>query len=545
MSLFRKYILLIVILIIQLEGNAKELYVSPSGNDADIGSLELPWQSINKANKELQPGDILYLREGRYNNAIQPLNNGVEGSPIIYTNYPGERPVIHSLPTGANLSGKEYIVINHIHFENCNYFIRSYPNGFKYSIIKDCTMKDQTGWCGIEIGDGCDFNRIYNNYINSSGVEGDCIHIGMDAVGEEFGAHYNLITNNECTGALHGGICCAGDKTTYNIIRNNYVHNIGDNNIATGALTSYVLIEGNRLHNPGIDADGASAIQLRSENSIIRKNIMTRNIDLDIDNTAGALELQVTDNRPYNRNNKIYHNVIYNFNQNGSIWYGIKLSVYTDKVQFGPNIFKNNIIYKNGSLFNNGCQIAYTRNITDNPVDVFDGNLISNGINSEQVIYFFEYNKLYLSLKNAMNSHPDIFLNKNIDTDPLFVNEEIYDFQLKESSPCIDTGTALTTCLTAGSGYQIFVEDASYFCDGWHLIEGDIIQVGNNHQVKLVSVDYLNNILTINQSIVWRQNDPVSLSFKGKAPDIGAFEFNGNSDLTAPSPPVGIKVINP
>jgi len=526
--------------------SAGEYYVAPDGNDLNSGTIDHPWQTIHKANLELQPGDIVYIREGHYKETIRPSRSGREQAPITYSQYANEVAVVHSRPEGVQLSGCRYIIIQELHFENCTYFVRSYPEGFDHCIIQNCVMKKQTGWCGIEIGDGCSYNKILDNYIDSFSIEGDCIHIGRDEIGEQFGAKHNLVANNECTGAMHSGICCAGDKTQFNIIRNNYVHDIGDINIVTGALTSWVLIEDNRCHNSGIDPDGACAIQIRSEKSIVRRNILTRDIDVDIEKDAAALELQATIERPYVRQNKIYHNVIYNFNQGNTRWDGIKLAVYDTNVQFGTNIFKNNIIYKNGIGNSRGYQIAYSRVVNTLPDDLFDGNLIRGNLTNENVIYFFEYNKQNLTLEQAKQRHPAIFLTKNIDTSPLFINENNFNFHLRESSPCIDGGSFLTKTMIAGSGNQIQVKDAGYFCDGWGITDGDIIRVASQKPAKIVRIDYDNNILIIDQSLNWQQGDPVSLNYFGEAPDIGAYEyFESGGDALAPFPPQNVKVINP
>ena len=539
------FFIIVLLILICLNSNsiiAETYYLASNGNNTNPGTFKNPWQTIQHANLLLRAGDTLFIRQGYYRETIQPSNNGVESAPIFYSCYQNETPVIRDRPEGANLSGSSYIIINGIHFENCNYFVRSYPNGFDHCTIKNCVMKNQTGWCGIEIGDGCSYNKIIDNFIDSNGVEGDCIHIGMDAVGEEFGAKYNLVANNECPGAMHSGICCAGDKTQFNIIRDNYIHEIGDINIVTGALTSWVLIQGNRCHNPGIDPDGACAIQVRSEHTIIRNNILSRDAHSEIDRSAAALELQSTDDRPFVRQNKIYNNVIYNFNQGNAPWSGIKLAVYNKEIQFGPNIFKNNIIYKNGTGTKKGYQIEFSRAVETPPIDQFDANLIRGEIADDKVVYFFEYQRQQLSLAQAKQQYSYIFLSSNIDASPLFVDEQNFDFHLQKSSPCIDAGAFLTTTISAGSGDQIRVEDAGYFCDGWGIVDGDMIKIGFRPLVKIVNIDYANNLIKINQSIDWQPGEPVSLDFSGLTPDIGAFEFHTTNDAFAPFPPQNVKI---
>ena len=524
---------------------ATEYYISPDGKDSNVGTLTFPWRSIQRANESLRPGDTVYLREGYYTETIRPTNSGTPANSITYSGYQSEKAVIYSRPEGAQLTGKQYITIKKLHFETCHYFIRSYPDGFDHCIIEDCIMEDQTGWCGIEIGDGSTYNRVRRNYVDSNFIEGDCIHIGKDEVGEQWGAQYNIVEGNEVMHAKHGGITCAGDKTRFNIIRNNYVHDIGDNCLATGALVAWVLIEGNRIHNPGIDADGASGIQIRSEYTIVRRNIMTHNADIDIDLDAAGIVFQATNERPYVRYNKTYSNVIYNFDQPTTPWHGIKLAVYTSIAPFGPNIFKNNIIYKNGINNSLGFQVFYSRVVQNSPSDEFHSNLIRASNDNEQVIYFFEYSNQRLMLDQAEQAYPYIFKDTNIDMDPMFVNEAGNNFELQAGSPCIDGGSFLTRTTTSGNGYQIFVEDAQYFCDGWFITDGDIIRVGSNEPVQILNIDYNSNIIEIDRDISWEINDGVSLNFYGSAPDIGAFEYYIPPDYSAPAPPSNIIILNP
>jgi hypothetical protein len=521
---------------------AKDYYIAPYGNDKNLGTYNYPWRTITKANLQLQPGDVVYIRQGYYRETIEPAQSGTDGLPIIYSGYQNETAVIHSRPTGVYLSGKKFIIIQKLHFENCNYFIRSYPNGFDFCEIKDCVMKNQSGWCGVEIGDGCSHNKVVNNIIASGEIEGDCLHIGKDDFGEEWGAQFNMVEGNECSGALHGGICCTGDKTRFNIIRNNYVHHIGDNAIATGAKAEWTIIEGNRIYNPGTDRDGASAMQIRTENTIIRFNVMYRDINQDIDNGAAALVLQSTNEFPFVRNNKIYHNVIYNFGQANTQWHGIQLAAFNTETEFGPNTFKNNIIYKNGMGAQEGYQVAFTRSVKSMPVDFFEGNLICKDKANDPVIYFFEFNRATLSLKQAKQSYPAIFQTTNIDVSPKFADEINYNFHLQTSSPCIDAGSFLTRTLNSGTGKEIRLEDASYFCDGWNISKGDVIKIGSADPMTIVKVNYSTHVVTIAQSITWQIDDPVSLHYVGTAPDIGAFEFATQRNASAPIPPQNVKL---
>jgi hypothetical protein len=54
------------------------LYVSPTGRDADDGSADRPWLTIQHAANSVQPGNTVCVRPGAYNEAFQPdLYTGV------------------------------------------------------------------------------------------------------------------------------------------------------------------------------------------------------------------------------------------------------------------------------------------------------------------------------------------------------------------------------------------------------------------------------------------------------------------------------------
>ena len=78
--------------------SAADYYVSPSGNDANNGtSVSSAWRTIAKANGVLRAGDTLHMRGGEYvDDPIVPSASGRSGSPIVYTAYQNERPVLTS-----------------------------------------------------------------------------------------------------------------------------------------------------------------------------------------------------------------------------------------------------------------------------------------------------------------------------------------------------------------------------------------------------------------------------------------------------------------
>ena len=97
---FRLFLFLLINLIIlqnvySSEIMSKSYYVSEQGEDSNLGSLESPFRTIQKAVDTMKAGDTCYIREGRYHEAINFDNlQGEEGSPIRILAYNNERVVI-------------------------------------------------------------------------------------------------------------------------------------------------------------------------------------------------------------------------------------------------------------------------------------------------------------------------------------------------------------------------------------------------------------------------------------------------------------------
>jgi len=86
---------------------AATLYVAPNGNDADPGSSDKPFASIQRAHKEVKPGDTILVHGGRYEMTEKQIadedriwasvilidKSGTEKKPIRIAACPGEQPV--------------------------------------------------------------------------------------------------------------------------------------------------------------------------------------------------------------------------------------------------------------------------------------------------------------------------------------------------------------------------------------------------------------------------------------------------------------------
>lgn len=77
--------------------DAANYYVSKSGNDSNDGSVSAPFLTLQKAAETLVAGDTCYIREGVYEETLQPTNSGTSEAPITFTAFPGEDVVITAM----------------------------------------------------------------------------------------------------------------------------------------------------------------------------------------------------------------------------------------------------------------------------------------------------------------------------------------------------------------------------------------------------------------------------------------------------------------
>ncbi|MBM4466484.1 MAG: CSLREA domain-containing protein [Chloroflexi bacterium] len=69
-------------------------YVSPDGDDANPGSFDQPWRTIQHAVDSVGPGDTIWVRGGTYNEGVNITASGLPGLPITLIGYPGEKAIL-------------------------------------------------------------------------------------------------------------------------------------------------------------------------------------------------------------------------------------------------------------------------------------------------------------------------------------------------------------------------------------------------------------------------------------------------------------------
>jgi hypothetical protein len=330
-----------------------------------------------------------------------------------------------------------------------------------------------------------------------------------------------------------GGHHVLGINGRYNTVRNSFFHNeawcpysgtdYGNRSIfVVGATNSAFginnLIENNRIgysdrpvDQPG---DGVSVFVMAGDKNIVRYNSIFRASTAGLAFGTGAA-YPVAPSYNYVYNNNLFDNG--QDELGGLDQCGISFNDWGHPGTIQGNVFKNNILYSNGTPV---CSYGFS------------------GVNQNDQTF-----------ANNWEEAGDPKYTDISGTDP--TSKTNPNFNLQSDSPAIDAGGALTTIAAAdtGSGTLLEVTDARYFQDGtWApsgTVDADWIAVGTVDNIVQIS-SISGNTITLSNLIsrqdgdlVWLYKDSDgTIVLYGSAPDAGAYEFSETG--TAPSAPTNL-----
>ena len=288
------------------------------GSDANMGTQDQPWQTIQKAVNTLTAGDMVYVRGGQYDgikNGWHFQNSGAQSQPITLTNYPGEQ-VIFKITTATrndhqifscntnptqplswntpkadhiriigtdvlpqvlsnNVESKKGIVIQGIEGEQSAGVIAS-----------DCDYWEIAGVDFVEVSYGIftsknNWQTMEEHSTDNWYVHDNRVYIYYRESGMQFNGDDNLIVNNEIykvSDRLDTPYGCQllnilGD---HNIIRGNILSRAGSAADCGGILFEWDLADANLVERnliydvpTGLDIEGG-------DDNIIRNNVIYR-----------------------------------------------------------------------------------------------------------------------------------------------------------------------------------------------------------------------------------------------------------------------------
>lgn len=392
---------------------ANAYFVSLTGNDANPGTLNKPWRTIQKAADTVQPGNTVYIRGGVYNESsrIKLRTSGTDGNYITFSNYPGETVTIDGAGVKwsyywdclFDLQSKSYIKITGLRIINSHYIgIGSVPDtlGCQHIIIQNCSTYNTKG-PGIAVYHGKDIT-IDNNSVEMgcTGTVSTQENISLSDI-DTFAITNNHVFNctNNIPGAGGEGIDvkngCANGVISYNLV--NDVYKVGIYIDAYGKHQYNIEVFGNKVYNT------TSGIAVAVEKSGLLENV------------------------------NIYNNLVYN-----CIYWGLTVGGWGNDVYQTHEM--NNISFSNNTVTNakSGClylnnpdakNVYIANNIfntTGSPIYVNGGNLAETTI---------ENNLFNKTVSNQPTGTAYIVGN------PQFASASSSNFHLLATSPAIDKGT--------------------------------------------------------------------------------------------------------
>jgi hypothetical protein len=459
-------------------------YVSVSGNDANSGTLALPWRHIQYAMDRVGPGSTVNVLTGVYNEKVTFVNSGSSGSYIVLQNYTGNTPVIDG--TGVSISGETGLVTieNKQYVKLIGFEIRNlkaggvsaaFPQGISvrgngaFIEIRNNKVHDIENSCsrcgahGIAVYGRdpnasihdiiIDSNEIYNGkfgwsesmvlnanvekFVVSNNIVHDNDNIGIDFIGYE-GENPNSAVDRARDGTVVGNL-------VYNI--NSYGNPAYGTERSAGGIYvdggTNIMIERNIVH------DSNLGVELASEHAGKNTSYITLRNNFFYNNTQTGIAIGGYDKRRGSTENcVIVNNTLYNnFTQRD---WGAELYVQFDTRN---NIIKNNIIFANDARrFIESWSAVMTGNVVNTNMYF----AIGGGTNGTWIWKNVTYTT-FAAYQTASGNDA----NGLAGTDPLLVSTATPDLHLQTTSPAIDRGEILSVSGTLDIDGQVRSQGAS------------------------------------------------------------------------------------
>jgi parallel beta-helix repeat protein len=341
-------------MLVPMEAQATTYYVSNSGRDANSGAIAAPWQTLRFAVSRLNAGDTLYIRGGIYtggsntiDSALGPVPSGTSwANAITIAGYPNETVTIqHPDSTGGiQLTGSvhSYIIFQDLIVDGINgtdnglssiIYISQGANHIRFLRVE--VMNSWTSGFNIFSSGGASaFNEVLNCKVHGNGRR----PVTNSGYGFYVKAVDTLLDGNEIYQNGGYGVQVVSDRST---IRNNIIRDNGVNHAAPvgdqGGSTSYAI-------------DIGASYEARSDANMVYNNLI-------YGNRGGILVYSNS------TNTGIYNNTIYNNAPAEGV-----------AVQYvgGDVIIRNNIIFSNAAGIvdyggASGGTIIQDHNLATNP----------------------------------------------------------------------------------------------------------------------------------------------------------------------------------
>lgn len=524
-------------------GQGATWYVSASATgNANGSTLVNAWTSFASINQAgLSPGDVVLVYSGSYNETFTVTAGGTSAAArIMYrgVNTGAGMPILYAMVGGST----NYVGVLGIQFTQPDQTYQNTP-GIKLSGVTGWLIQDnvfsQTYGPPIDLhyNTANSYNIIRCNQFNNIGYSPPTNTVGNDLINVH--GNNNLVEYNTFGLGWHR-VYIYGQK---DIVRNNLdtgtdsalytqsallglfpehiddVH--GDYGGGGGVYyPAYVFMDRNWWSDEaGLDShnflfqdystSGTAGGSGLLTNFVMRQNVSLRTGSFFICDFQGTSLV-----RTYN------NTVAYDLET------ASQTSEYLYTIGFDATYPSTNIVIDNNAFFDTYC----------NPAQGIMSNIGTSNFTAD-------FNAVFGNGILSYGTH-------NITSNPLFNDTANDDYTLQSGSPLIGAAAPMTTAVGAGTGSTtLVVNDATGFCDGFGIADGDLIVIGSGSPVQISAVNYTTNMITLASPATWNGGDGVSV--KG-AQDIGALPsyypttFSvTNTTAVVPTSTLTAAVVNP
>ena len=271
-------------------------HVSPAGSDDNPGTATAPWQTLDQAAREADPGQTVVLHPGTYSrpgSITRFSRSGTSSAPIVFVGEPGQpRPRVlgqlrvegdHVQVRGLLVDGPTGPVAERTHDNPGGEEVEVWIRGSD-TLLEDSEVRQSHWHAGIYVSDGVSDVSVVHNHIHHNGAFGDPAQSNLDH-GVYWDAGAGLIADNLIDHNLAYGVHLYPSASRVVVARNTITGH-GKGGVIVSERSRQNLIEENAISRNGV---GIRSWQLTGEGNVARRNRVWDNPGGNFGETDGLL----------------------------------------------------------------------------------------------------------------------------------------------------------------------------------------------------------------------------------------------------------------
>lgn len=213
----------LALLALPTQAYARDIYVSPNGNDSNAGTQAAPYRTFSKVNAVVVGGDTVFINGGTYTQSLQISKSGSANARINIQAISGQTVIIDGQNSRQNLvdvSGR-YVTISNVEVKNSSgYCVNLVGQNieFKDSFVHECSGHGIYTDGQSVLVDGNEVTRTNLSYSSRTAESGWGSAMKVRVGGDNITFQNNLVYENYGEGV-------AVTRGTNSVVRNNTFYN--------------------------------------------------------------------------------------------------------------------------------------------------------------------------------------------------------------------------------------------------------------------------------------------------------------------------------